>query len=217
MELNIEEIGKFIALGGTYHSHLDEKERSYRWPDFWVVPQEAIIKQGETIKIPEKAQEVTPDSELTAIIGDGIHRADEDGAWDAVKGFTVSNDITATGDWPGWSDPDHANITGVGYKSIATFSPILTEYKSKKDLSHYQDLEVKTTVDGNECGSGSTELMAFTIPDMISFASHIVPLKENDVVALGGPGESSEQLDQARSVRCTVESIGELRNKIERV
>jgi len=124
-DLSPDKIGKFVALGGGFQSHLDEKDRTYRWPDLWVVPEEAVISEGETIKIPDRVEKIKPGSELTAVIGDDIYEADEDDAWDAIKGFTISNDVTASGDWPGWSDPNHGMITGIGYKLLPTFSPIL--------------------------------------------------------------------------------------------
>jgi hypothetical protein len=33
MGLSKDKIGKFVALGGTFISHQEEKEVSYRWPD----------------------------------------------------------------------------------------------------------------------------------------------------------------------------------------
>lgn len=217
MNIEPEEIGKFLALGGTFQSHQNEKERTYRWPDLWIVPKEAIIKEGEAIEIPDKVDEVKPAAEITAIIGEEIHQASEEEAWKAIKGFTVSNDITAAGEWPGWSDPDHENITGVGYKTIATFSPILTEYQPKEELGHYQDLDIEVKVDGRTSVSGNTSQMAFTIPEMVAFASQIVPLEENDVIALGDPGNPSEILDEADQVKASIESLGVLENPIKRL
>jgi 2-keto-4-pentenoate hydratase/2-oxohepta-3-ene-1,7-dioic acid hydratase in catechol pathway len=215
MQLPVDEIGTFVALGGTFHSHLDEKDRSYRWPDIWVVPDTAVIPPGDPIQIPERAENVKPASELTAIIGEPIDDVDEATAWDAIKGFTVSNDVTASGDWPGWSDPGHPNITGVGYKILATFWPFQPEYVPKEELSHYDDLHVTVDIDGERSVDGSTELLAFSIPELVSFASSVVPLEENDVVALGDPGNPTKYLDQASSVTSSIESIGELTNPIE--
>lgn len=215
--LGAGDIGTFVALGGTYHTHQQETERTYRWPDFWTLPDAAVIGEGECIELPEKVDQVKPGAELTAVIGEQIHRASEEEAWEAIKGFTISNDVTASGDWPGWSDPDHGMITGVGYKCIATFSPILSEFTPKQEESHYDDLSVEVLVDGEQSVSGSTAQMAFSIPEMVSFASHIIPLQENDVVALGDPGHPSHVLDDAESVTCTIESIGELTNDVDRV
>jgi 2-keto-4-pentenoate hydratase/2-oxohepta-3-ene-1,7-dioic acid hydratase in catechol pathway len=216
MNLSTSSVGKFVALGGAFQSHLDEKKRTYRWPDLWIVPPEAVIGEGEPIEIPERVEQIKPGSELTAVIGESIYEADESEAWEAVKGFTISNDVTASGDWPGWSDPDHGMITGVGYKLLPTFSPILSEYVEKEELDHYEDLDVSVTVDGEESVSGTTAQLSFTIPELISFASNIVKLQENDVVALGDPGSPSILLDEASEVTCSIESVGELTNPIVR-
>lgn len=216
-KLSPENIGKFVALGGGFQSHLDEKDRTYRWPDLWVVPNEAVVGEGEAIGIPDRVEEIKPGSELTAVIGDEIYEADEDEAWDAIKGFTISNDVTASGDWPGWSDPDHGMVTGVGYKLLPTFSPILTEYVEKSDKSAYHDLDVEVRVDDETAVLGSTAQMSFTIGEMVSFASNVCKLHENDVVALGDPGDPSQFLDDADTVTCEIEGIGTLTNPIKRV
>lgn len=216
MRLSKADIGKFVALGGTFHSHQAETDRTYRWPDLWVVPAEGLINEGKAIRIPDRVENVKPGAEITAVIGDEIYEADEQEAWDAIKGFTISNDVTASGDWPGWSDPDHGMITGVGYKLLPTFSPIHSEYVEKAGESAYDDLSVTVTVDGETAVSGSTAQMAFSIPEMISFASNICKLSENDVVALGDPGNPTIYLDDADSVSCEIEGIGQLTNPIER-
>jgi 2-keto-4-pentenoate hydratase/2-oxohepta-3-ene-1,7-dioic acid hydratase in catechol pathway len=215
MELDVDSIGKFVALGGTFHTHTDEKERSYRWPDLWVVPPESVIPDGDPIILPDRVEDVKPGSELTAVLGDDLYEADEDEIWDAIEGFTISNDVTASGDWPGWSDPDHGMITGVGYKILPTFSPILSKYVPVDEVD-VSDLNVEVTVDGTTAVSGSTAQMAFSVPEMVSFASNIVELQAGDVVALGDPGNPTEYLDGATSVTCRIDGIGELTNPIER-
>jgi len=108
-------------------------------------------------------------------------------------------------------------VTGVGYKLLPTFSRILSEYVEKGDETDYNDLAVEVRVDGEVAVSGSTSQMSFSIPEMISFASNVCKLHENDVVALGDPGNPTKILDDADSVTCEIESLGELTNPIERV
>lgn len=217
MNIDIQDIGKFVALGGTFGTHQEEKGRTYRWPDLWVVPAEGMVTEDDTIEIPERVKEIKPGSEITAVMGKEIYEASEQEAWDAIKGFTISNDVTASGDWPGWSDPNHGMVTGVGYKLLPTFSPILSEYVEKGDESDYDDLAVEVRVDGEVAVSGSTAQMTFSIPEMVSFASNICKLHENDVVALGDPGNPTKVLDHADSVTCEIEGLGELTNPIQRI
>jgi len=217
MRITSKDVGKFVALGGTYHTHQDEKDRTYRWPDLWVVPDEGVINEGDPIQIPERTEDIKPGAELTAIIGEDIWQASEREAWEAIKGFTISNDVTAAGDWPGWSDPDHGMITGVGYKIIPTFSPLLRDVVPKESESFYDDLDVRVEVDGETAVSGTTAQMSFSIPEMVSFASQITKLHENDVVALGDPGNPTAFLDDAETVTCEIEGIGTLTNPVERL
>jgi 2-keto-4-pentenoate hydratase/2-oxohepta-3-ene-1,7-dioic acid hydratase in catechol pathway len=217
MQISKESIGKFVALGGTYLTHQSETDTDYRWPDLWVVPQEGVINDGESIQIPARTENIKPGAELTAIIGDEIWQANEKEAWEAIKGFTVSNDVTASGDWPGWSDPNHGMITGVGYKLFPTFSPLLDEAVEKDKEHAYEDLEVKVYVDNEIAVSGTTAQLAFSIPKLVSYASHITKLHEDDVVALGAPGNPDKYLDNADSVTCEIQNIGSLTNPIERM
>jgi len=218
MHLPAKSIGTFVALGGTFITHQAEDDNTYRWPDLWVVPPEGVINESELIQLSERVEKVKPGSEITAVLGKDIHRASEAEAWEAIKGFTISNDVTASGDWPGWSDPDYGMITGVGYKIMPTFSPMLSEVVPKEHAEEfYYDLNVEVMVDGEVAVSGNTSQLAFSIPEMVAFASEIVELHENDVVALGDPGGASAYLDDAESVTCTIESVGELTNPIERL
>jgi 2-keto-4-pentenoate hydratase/2-oxohepta-3-ene-1,7-dioic acid hydratase in catechol pathway len=214
--LELDEIGKFVALGGAFSSHQNEKDVDYRWPDLWVVPSEAVIPEGDTIRIPDRVEKVKPGAEITAVIGESIWEASDEEAWDVIKGFTISNDVSVAGEWPGWSDPDAETNSGIGYKLFPTFSPYLTEYTPKGSKAEYEDLEVKVTVDGDVAVTGSTNQMAWSIGELVSFASEIVELNENDVVALGDPGSATKYLDDASEVTCTIESLGELTNRIKR-
>jgi len=217
MRIQKDDVGKFVALGGTFLTHQTETDTNYRWPDLWIVPDEAIVHENEAIKIPQRTEKVKPGAELTAVIGDHLWQASEQEAWEGIKGFTISNDVTASGDWPGWSDPAHGVITGVGYKLFPTFSPLLSEGIERGEQSAYDDLHVEVTVDGETAVSGTTAQLAFSIPELVSFASQITELHENDVVALGDPGNPSRFLDDAESVTCEIEGIGSLTNPVKRL
>jgi 2-keto-4-pentenoate hydratase/2-oxohepta-3-ene-1,7-dioic acid hydratase in catechol pathway len=108
-------------------------------------------------------------------------------------------------------------ITGVGYKILPTFSPILTRYIPRGAEVDYENLKVTATVDGETAVEEITAHLAFTIPELVAHTSRIVRLQENDVIALGDPGNVRKYLDDASSVTCSIESIGELTNSIRRL
>jgi len=204
-----------VALGGAFTSHIDT-EIPKKWPDVWIVPEQAIIPEEAPIRLPPEVEHVTPAPELTAVMSESLYRATESEARSAVKGFTVSNDVSVKGEWPGYGNENLDQILGTGYKIFETFSPVLSEY-GPMAIGDIDDLYMEATVDGEVVVEGSTDLLGFSIPEILAHVSKIVRLEENDLVALGDPGNPSGYLDTASSVTCTIESVGELTNPVERL
>lgn len=212
-DLVFRETHKFLALGPTFRSHQKEIDRSPRWPDVWLVPDEAVVHEGEQISIPSYVSGVKPGVELTAVLGQEIWQASEQEAWEAVEGFTISNDVTATSEWPGWPESGRMK-TNFGYKMFPTFSPVLSRYKERGPLETYDDLQMEVVVDGETSITGNTGGLHFPIPELISYVSYIFPLNRGDLIALGDPGHPDVFLDDAARVSCSIESLGTLSNDI---
>lgn len=213
IDLNFTKDNKFIALGPTFLSHQNEIERNPRWPDLWMLPYESVIYEREDIVIPSSVSDVKPGVELTAVIGDELWQASEQEAWECIKGFTISNDVTATSEWPGWPQSGMMK-TNFAYKMFPTFAPVLSQYQETRSLSHYNNLELKCMVDGTESIKGNLSGLDFEIPEMISYVSNVCKLHEGDLIALGDPGYADILLDGNNEVVCSIESIGKLENKI---
>ena len=213
--LPVDSIGKLVALGGAFSTHAAD-ERPTKWPDLWVTADETRIGPNEAIELPPEVSKVTVGPEITAVIGDSLWRASETEAANAVKGFTITNDVTAKGEWPGYSNENHEFITGVGYKIFPTFRPVLTKY-AELGADEIDDRAVKATVDGETVVSGTTADMSFTVAELVAHASKIVKLNENDLLALGDPGSPTGYIDDADKVTCEIEGVGELTNSIVRL
>lgn len=213
--LPLDSVGKLVALGGAFSTHAAD-ERPTKWPDLWVTADETRIGPGEAIELPPEVEDVTVGPEITVVIGDSLWRASEEEATAAVKGFTITNDVSAKGEWPGYSNENHEFITGVGYKIFPTFRPVLTEYV-EFGADAVGEREVEAVVDGETVVSGTTAEMSFTVAELVAHASKIVPLEENDLLALGDPGSPTGYIDDADEVTCRIEGVGELTNRIVRL
>lgn len=214
-DVNFRPENKFVAVGPTFQSHQKETERKPRWPDVWIVPNESVIHENEEIRIPNSVENVKPGVELTAVVGSEIWQTSRENAWKNIDGFTISNDVTVTSEWPGWPEVGRMK-TNFGYKMFPTFSPVLSKYQEKKELKHYKDLEMIAEVDGKTSIKGNSSDLCFDIPGIISYISHMFPLNEGDLVALGDPGDADIFLDEAEEVRCSIETVGEITNNIKR-
>jgi len=218
-DFDLEQIGTFIALGGSFSTHR-RQDAEPEWPIMWTVPEQTIIPEGEAIEIPSYLENVIPGPEPAAIIGNvdgGLWQASEEEAAEAIKGFTVSNDVTTKGTFPAYPYPEQDGSLGRGYKSFPTFSPTLSGYEPLTADAIDEGTMVEASVDGETIVSGSTDTMDFTVAELVAHVSKIIRLEENDVISLGDPSEPKGELDDAEQVTCTVEGVGELTNPIERV
>jgi 2-keto-4-pentenoate hydratase/2-oxohepta-3-ene-1,7-dioic acid hydratase in catechol pathway len=216
---DLDSIGTFVALGGSFSTHR-RQDAEPEWPIMWTVPQQGIVPDGAAIEIPSYVENVIPGPEPAVIIGDvgdGLWQASEKEAADAVKGFTISNDVTTKGKFPGYPYPEQDGSLGRGYKSFPTFSPTIAGYVELAADELDNDKMVEAYIDGETVVSGSTDTMDFTVVELIAHVSKIVRLQENDVISLGDPSQPQGTIDDAEEVTCMVEGIGELTNPVAHV
>lgn len=218
-KFDLDSIGTFVALGGSFSTHR-RQDAEPEWPILWTVPKQTIVPEGADIEIPSYIEDVVPGPEPAAIIGDvgdGLWQATEEEAAEAIKGFTISNDVTTKGKFPSHPYPEQEGSLGRGYKSFPTFSPTLSGYVELDPSELDSGVMVEATIDGETVVSGSTDTMDFTVAELVAHVSKIINLQENDVISLGDPSQPTGFLDDASEVTCKVEKIGELTNPIRRV
>lgn len=210
MELDLDAVGKFVGLGHTFASHAPDP---VEWPVLWLEPAETVIAEGETVEVTPEVEQVGIGPELTAVIGERLWRPDEAEAASAVAGFTVSNDVSAVGRWPG-----HPNETTVNraYKMFPTFRPVLTEATTDVSPEEANDLHVEASIDGEQVADASTSEMRWSVAEMIVEVATVMPLNEGDMVALGEP-HAGEPFEPAAEVTCRIAGVGELTNELVRV
>lgn len=219
--LPVDDITTFVALGGTFSTHRGVSSKHSdtppEWPpNVWALPESAVVPGGEPIELQPYAEEVSIGPEPAAVIGESLFRASETEAAAGIKGFTVSNDLTALGEFPGLPYPDQEDSTGRGFKMMPGFSPVATRYE-RVDADDLEDRAIDAEIDGELVAEGSTAAMDWSPAEIVAHVSKIVRLEENDVVSLGEPSTESHYIDDADEVTCRVEGIGELTNPVRRV
>ena len=219
--LAVEDVGTFVALGGTFAAHRAvssvHSETQPRWPpNLWTVPAAAIIPDGAPIELPPYAEQVTIGPEPVAVIGGSLYRASVDEAAAAIVGFTISNDLAALGEFPAYPYPDQETHSGRGFKIMPGFSPMLETY-TRIDLDSFGGRTIEARIDGELAAEGTTDQLDWSPAEIVAHVSKIVPLEPNDVVSLGEPSTEHHYLDEAESVTCRIEGIGELTNPVRRI
>jgi 2-keto-4-pentenoate hydratase/2-oxohepta-3-ene-1,7-dioic acid hydratase in catechol pathway len=220
-ELPVDDITTFAALGGTFSSHRAvssmHSEVTPKWPpNLWTVPASAVVPGGEPIEIQPYAEKVTIGPEPAAVIGESLFRASEAEAAAGIKGFTVSNDLAALGEFPGYPYPDQETHSGRGFKIMPGFSPVATHYEPL-DADDLAGRAIEAEIDGERVVEGSTDAMDWSPAEIVAHVSKVIRLENGDVISLGEPSTEHHYLDDADRVTCRVEGVAELTNPVRRV
>jgi 2,4-diketo-3-deoxy-L-fuconate hydrolase len=174
----------------------------------------AVIGNGEPIRLPPGRDQVDWECELSVVIGREADRVPVERARDYIAGYTLQNDVSDRG---GRADGRHGSDWFIG-KSHATFAPLGPFIVPKEFVPDPQKLAIKFALSGKVMQDSNTNRMTHTVYEMVSYVSHIMPLKPGDVVSTGSPAG----VGAARGVFmkpgdlsvCTIERIGTLTNPV---
>ncbi len=197
---------KILAIGLNYHAHVEASQsadHAPREPFYFFKPPSSIIGPGDSIEHPRVSERVDYEAELGVVIGRYARRVSEEAAEDYIFGFTCVNDVTAR-------DLQRTDKQWSRAKGFDTFCPVGPEIVT--DLN-WRDTLVEGVLNGEVKQSGSTALMIFSIPTLISYLSRIHTLEPGDLIATGTPaGIAPMQPGDEITVR--IAGIGALSNHV---
>jgi 2-keto-4-pentenoate hydratase/2-oxohepta-3-ene-1,7-dioic acid hydratase in catechol pathway len=180
--LPIARPSKIIAVGLNYRDHaaeaqLDVPERPLlfaKWPN-------ALIGDGEAIRIPPESDQVDFEAELGVVIGEGSRGpVPAERALDLVAGYLCLNDVSAR-------DVQFADGQWTRGKSFDTFCPVGPELVPASAVPDPQALRIRCLVNGEVMQDATTADMIFSVADVIAYVSSSIALEPGDVIATGTP------------------------------
>ena len=196
---------KIVCVGRNYTEHAAELGNPMPTePLLFLKAPSSIIGHEETIELPPESRQVEHEGELGVVIGRRARRlGPDDDALQYVLGYTCLNDVTAR-------DLQRRDVQFTRGKSFDTFCPVGPFIET--DISPL-NLEVITRVNQETKQRGRTSLMAFPVPMLIRYISHIMTLNPGDLIATGTPAGVS-RLSPGDVVEVEIEGIGTLRNSV---
>lgn len=169
---------KIVCVGRNYLEHARELGNEVpSEPLLFLKPPSSLIDGGESIILPPQSQQVEYEGEIGVLIGRHMRHATEEEAVAGIAAIVAVNDVTAR-------DLQRRDGQWTRAKGFDTFCPVGRPGHEVKDLSA---LEVVTRVNGEERQRGRSADMAFPIPFLISYISHIMTLEPGDLIATGTP------------------------------
>ena len=196
---------KIVCVGRNYKEHAAELGNAM--PDeplLFLKAPSAIVGPDAAIELPPASARVEHEGELAVGIGRQARRlADTDNPLDYVLGYACVNDVTAR-------DLQRKDVQFTRAKSFDTFCPVGPYIETDLDPL---DVQVTTRVNDEVRQQAHTSAMAFPVPFLIRYISHIMTLQPGDLIATGTPAGVGPLL-AGDMVEVEVAGVGVLRNHV---
>jgi len=188
------------CVGRNYAETLEQMEYERpEEPTFFIKPPTALAAHGMAVPAPAFTDELTYAGELAAVIDRRCRDLDPEEAPDAIRGYTIMNDLDAL---------DQPNLPArKAFDGSGPLGPWLETELDPTAIGMYTD------IDGERRQETNTELMLFDPFEIVSFLSRRFTLRPGDVIAFGSPANPG-LVEPGDEIAITYEGIGTLRNTI---
>jgi len=166
----------------------------------------AVIAVEDKIELPSASQQVEHEGELGVVIGRLTRKLSEsDDPLSYVFGYTCVNDVTAR-------DLQRKDGQWTRGKGFDTFCPI-GPWIVRRDDVVFEDLRVRTLLDGEVKQDGSVQEMIFSVGAIIAFVTQFMTLEPGDLIATGTPSGVGP-MQAGSTVSVEINGIGVLQNRV---
>lgn len=211
----IPDPAKILCVGLNYVEHRREgnhAETAKAPPIFIRYPQSQCGHLAPMV-IPAESDDLDFEAEVAVVIGKAGRRISKEHALDHVAGLSAYNDGSvrdwqlAAGQW----------APGKNFPSTGGFGPWLV---TTDELPADRNIRLQSRLNGQVMQDATTDLMMFSIADLIAFVSTFVTLEPGDVIVTGTPGGVGFRrnppiyMKDGDIVEIEVEGVGILRNPI---
>ncbi len=196
---------KIVCVGRNYADHAKELGNEIpAEPLLFLKAPSAIIRNGDSIRLPKQSLQVEHEAELGIVISKHCKDLTDDiNVMDHILGFTCLNDVTAR-------DLQRKDGQFARAKSFDTFCPIGPWIAADLDVSN---IRVVCRVNGEVRQDGQTSQMVFPVDFLVRYISNMMTLNPGDLIATGTPSGVS-RLDSGDVCEVEIEGIGTLRNPV---
>jgi 2,4-diketo-3-deoxy-L-fuconate hydrolase len=205
---------QIFAIGLNYADHAAES--GFAKPSDPVVFTKFVSSlSGPVSQVSMPAGSVDWEIEVVVVIGTLAQAVSVEHGWRYVAGLTAGQDLSERQLQRSGPAPQFSLA-----KSFAGFAPIGPVVVSVDEFTNPDDLELGCTVNGVEMQKGRTSDMIFSIPEIVSYLSHVVTLYPGDLIFTGTPkgvgmGRTPPVYLRAGDVlHSWIEGIGELEQRM---
>ena len=203
---------KIVCAGMNYKDHVAEFDREM--PEHVTLfsrLHNTLVAHGDDIVRPTVSDNFDFEGELTLIIGKpGRHIAEAD-VLSHIAGYTCFLDGSVR---------DYQRHSVTAGKNFHRTGPLVPWMVTADEIPDPAALELTTRLNGAVVQNATTDLLIYSIPNIVSYISDFTPLEPGDVIATGTPagvgnGRTPKLFMKAGDViEVEISGIGTLRNTV---
>lgn len=203
-----------FAIGVNYRDHAAEAGLELpEQPMVFTKFPAAVTGPYAEIVLP--SNNVDYEVELVAVVGKRARNVPESEAWSHIAGITVGQDLSERAVQLSGPPPQQYNIG----KSFEGFAPIGPALVTPDEFDDPNDIEVGCLLAGVQMQKSRTSEFVFTIAQLVTYLSGILPLLPGDLIFTGTPSGIGWVRDPRRTIQPGEElvtyagGVGEMRNR----
>ena len=171
--------GKILCAGINYRSHAAEMARELpKQPSMFIRFADTLVGHGGELIRPQVSDHFDFEGELALVIGKGGRHIAPERALEHVAGYTCFVDGSVR-DYQKFSVTSGKNFPGTG--------PLGPWLVTRDEIPDPGRLTLTTRLNGKEVQHAATDLLIYSIPQIIAFCSDFTALAPGDVISTGTP------------------------------
>ena len=175
----IPQPGKILCDGINYRSHAAEMARELpKQPSMFIRFADTLVGHGGELICPKVSDHFDFEGELALVIGKGGRHVAAERALKYVAGYTCFVDGSVR-DYQKFSVTSGKNFPGTG--------PLGPWLVTRDEIPDPGRLTLTTRLNGKEVQHATTDLLIYSIPQIIAFCSDFTALAPGDVISTGTP------------------------------
>lgn len=206
--------GKILCIGLNYSEHAAEIGLDLpKAPEIFVRFPSTLVGPRDPVPLPAASDHLDLESELAVVIGRRGRYIPRSEALRYVAGYMVLNDLSVRD----FQQRGSQWTPGKNFDGTAPCGPLLV---TPDEIADSANLAIGSDIDGTTMQSSNTQHMIFDVETLIADASTFATLAPGDIIATGTPPGVGFKRKPPRFVRtgevvrCWVEGVGEIRNRV---
>jgi 2-keto-4-pentenoate hydratase/2-oxohepta-3-ene-1,7-dioic acid hydratase in catechol pathway len=170
---------KILCAGINYRSHAAETGRELpKQPSMFLRLANTLAGHEGALVRPSVSQDFDFEGELAIVIGRGGRHISIESALAHVAGYTCFVDGSVR---------DYQKFSVTAGKNFPSTGPLGPWIVTTDELPDPKRLTLATRLNGKEVQRSGTDLLIYSVPQIIAFCSDFTPLAPGDVIATGTP------------------------------